>query len=61
MCIQRNYPMAIKMFRMAMDQMTNAHRSMRYRIMRNIGNAFVRLGQFSVRVFVAVSVGLVSC
>ena len=34
------------MYRMALDQIPNTGREIRYKIMRNIGNAFVRLGQF---------------
>ena len=33
-------------YRMALDQIPNTGREIRYKIMRNIGNAFVRLGQF---------------
>lgn len=43
---QKKYPSAIKMYRMAMDQIGSTSREMRFRIMRNIGNSFVRLGQF---------------
>jgi len=43
---QKKYPSAIKMYRMAMDLIGTASREMRFKIMRNIGNAFVRLGQF---------------
>jgi len=43
---QKKYPAAIKMYRMALDQIPNTGREVRYKIMRNIGNAFVRLGQF---------------
>lgn len=43
---QRKYPNAIKMYRMALDQIPNTGKEIRYKIMRNIGNAFVRLGQF---------------
>ena len=38
--------MAIKMYRMALDQIPNTGKEVRLKIMRNIGNAFVRLGQF---------------
>jgi len=34
------------MYRMALDQIPNTAREMRFKIMRNIGNAFVRMGQF---------------
>jgi intraflagellar transport protein 88 len=43
---QRKYPNAIKMYRMALDQIPNTGREMRSKIIRNIGVAFVRLGQF---------------
>jgi intraflagellar transport protein 88 len=43
---QRKHPSAIKMYRMALDQIPNTGREVRYKIMRNIGNSFVRLGQF---------------
>jgi len=43
---QKKYSAAIKMYRMALDQIPNTGREVRYKIMRNIGNAFVRLGQF---------------
>ena len=45
-CEQKKYSAAIKMYRMALDQIPNTGREIRYKIMRNIGNAFVRLGQF---------------
>eukprot|EP01083_Nonionella_stella_P006310 18353_1 len=43
---QRKFPAAIKMYRMAMDQIGSASKETRFRIMKNIGQAFVRLGQF---------------
>lgn len=43
---QKKYPSAIKMYRMAMDLIGTASREMRFKIMRNIGNSFVRLGRF---------------
>jgi len=43
---QRNYPAAIKMYRMALDQIPQTGREIRFKIMRNIGNAFTRLGQY---------------
>jgi len=43
---QKKYPSAIKMYRMAMDLIGTTSREMRFKIMRNIGNSFVRLGQF---------------
>lgn len=43
---QKKYPQAIKMYRMALDQIPSTGKELRYRIFRNIGNAFVRLGMF---------------
>lgn len=43
---QKKYANAIKMYRMALDQIPNTGREVRAKIMRNIGIAFVRLGQF---------------
>jgi intraflagellar transport protein 88 len=43
---QKKYPAAIKMYRMAMDQIGQLSREMRFKIMRNIGVSFVKLGQF---------------
>lgn len=34
------------MYRMALDQTPATSKELRYRILRNIGNAFVKLGQF---------------
>ena len=34
------------MYRMALDQIPNTGKEIRFKIFRNIGNAFVRLGQF---------------
>uniref|UniRef100_A0A3Q3AQJ6 Intraflagellar transport protein 88 homolog n=1 Tax=Kryptolebias marmoratus TaxID=37003 RepID=A0A3Q3AQJ6_KRYMA len=44
---QKNYPKAIKFYRMALDQISNSHKDMRIKIMQNIGVVFVRLGQYS--------------
>jgi intraflagellar transport protein 88 len=43
---QKKYPQAIKMYRMALDQIPSTGKELRYKIIRNIGNAFVKLGQF---------------
>jgi intraflagellar transport protein 88 len=43
---QKKWPQAIKMYRMALDQIPNTGKEVRFKIFRNIGNAFVRLGQF---------------
>ncbi|CAH0385131.1 unnamed protein product [Bemisia tabaci] len=40
------YQKAIKMYRMALDQVPNTHKDLRVRIMHNIGILFVKLGQF---------------
>ena len=44
---QGEYAAAIKMYRMALDQTPNTGRELRARMFRNIGNSFVKLGQFS--------------
>ncbi|CAM9656365.1 unnamed protein product [Laminaria digitata] len=43
---QREYPEAIKHYRMALDQVPNTGKEVRFKIIRNIGTAFVRMGQF---------------
>jgi intraflagellar transport protein 88 len=43
---QKKYQNAIKMYKMAMDQIGNQSRAMKYQIMRNIGIAFVQMRQF---------------
>ncbi|KAI8815627.1 uncharacterized protein EV422DRAFT_548801 [Fimicolochytrium jonesii] len=43
---QGKYSQAVKMYRMALDQISNANKEIRLKIMRNIGNAFVKMGQF---------------
>jgi len=43
---QKKYPQAIKMYRMALDQIPTTGKELRFRILRNIGNSFVKLGQF---------------
>lgn len=45
---QKKFPLAVKMYRMALDQTPSAYKEIRYRILRNIGNAFMRLGQYQV-------------
>ncbi|KAL7063131.1 hypothetical protein AAHC03_01776 [Spirometra sp. Aus1] len=44
---QKNYGKAIKMYRMGLDQVPNTHKSMRIKIMQNIGIAFVKLRQYN--------------
>jgi intraflagellar transport protein 88 len=43
---QKKFPQAIRMYRMALDQIPSTGKELRYKIIRNIGNAFVKLGQF---------------
>ncbi|CAN0528285.1 unnamed protein product, partial [Ectocarpus sp. 8 AP-2014] len=40
---QREYPEAIKNYRMALDQVPNTGKEVRFKIIRNIGTAFVRM------------------
>jgi intraflagellar transport protein 88 len=43
---QKKYPQAIKEYRMALDQIPATSKDLRFKIFRNIGNSFVKLGQF---------------
>ncbi|XP_014674205.1 PREDICTED: intraflagellar transport protein 88 homolog [Priapulus caudatus] len=43
---QKDYPKAIKYYRMALDQIPTSHKDVRMRIMQNIGIVFVKMGQF---------------
>jgi intraflagellar transport protein 88 len=43
---QKKYPSAIKMYRMALDQIPQTGKELRFKIMRNIGNAFVKMGNY---------------
>jgi intraflagellar transport protein 88 len=43
---QKKFPQAIRMYRMALDQIPATGKELRFKIIRNIGNAFVKLGQF---------------
>merc|ERR1719281_352646 len=43
---QEKYPGAIKMYRMALDQIPNDVQALRFKIMRNIGHAFFKMHQF---------------
>ena len=43
---EKSYPMAIKMYRIALDQIPPTSKELRLKVQRNIGNALVRLGQF---------------
>ncbi|XP_077437105.1 intraflagellar transport protein 88 homolog isoform X2 [Vanacampus margaritifer] len=44
---QKNYPKAIKYYRMALDHISDDYKEMRIKIMQNIGTVFVLLGQYS--------------
>lgn len=44
---QKNFPKAIKFYRMALDQVPNTHKEMRTKIMQNIGIVFVKMGQYN--------------
>ncbi|XP_061143593.1 intraflagellar transport protein 88 homolog isoform X1 [Syngnathus typhle] len=44
---QKNYPKAIKLYRMALDHISDDYKEMRIKIMQNIGTVFVLLGQYS--------------
>ena len=43
---RKEYPQAIKMYRMALDQIPTTSKDIRMRILRNIGNAHVRMGAY---------------
>uniref|UniRef100_A0A7S3GJA5 Intraflagellar transport protein 88 n=1 Tax=Palpitomonas bilix TaxID=652834 RepID=A0A7S3GJA5_9EUKA len=43
---QKKYPQAIKMYRMALDQVPNTHSKARFKIMKNIAVAFIKIGQY---------------
>jgi len=42
-----DYPLAIKMYRMALDQITNDYKTIRNKIRKNIGVSLIKLGQYS--------------
>ncbi|PAA49320.1 hypothetical protein BOX15_Mlig014944g2 [Macrostomum lignano] len=42
---QKQFAKAIKFYRMALDQIPNTHKSLRIKIMQNIGIAFIKMGQ----------------
>lgn len=43
---QKKFTNAIKMYRMALDQIPATAKEIRFKIMRNIGLSFVRMGQY---------------
>lgn len=45
---QKKFSLAIKMYQTALDETSSAYKGTRYRIQCNIGNAFMRLGQYQV-------------
>lgn len=44
---QGQYPQAIKMYRMALDQISDIHRDVRFKIMQSIGTVFVCMGRYA--------------
>lgn len=44
---QGDYPRAIKMYRMALDQISDIHRDVRFKIMQSIGTVFVCMGRYA--------------
>lgn len=43
---QKKYSQAIKMYRMALDQIPSTNKDIRLKIQKNIGNAFIKMGQY---------------
>lgn len=43
---QQKYPVAIRMYKMALDILPSTSKEMRFKITRNIGHACVKLGQY---------------
>ena len=43
---QEKFPNAIKMYRMSLDQIPTTSKIMKYKILRNIGLSFIRMGQY---------------
>jgi len=43
---QNKLSLAIKMYRLALDQIPNTGKDLKYKIVRNIGNAYVKIGQY---------------
>ena len=44
--MQKKYVQANKMYRMALDQIPNSSKEVRFKIFRNIGNSYVKMGLF---------------
>lgn len=47
---QEKYSAAIKMYRMVYDWLPPTSKEMRFKILKNIGHAFVKEGKYEVRV-----------
>ena len=43
---QQKYAAAIKMYKMALDILPSTSKEMRFKITKNIGHAYIKLGQF---------------
>lgn len=43
---QKKYLLAIKMFRLSVDETPTYDKELRYKLFRNIGNAFIKMGQY---------------
>ena len=43
---QQKYAVAIKMYKMALDILPSTSKEMRYKVSRNIGHAYIKLGQY---------------
>lgn len=47
-CVEQGkYAKALKMYRMALDQISDVHKGMRLKILQNIGTVFVKMGRYS--------------
>ena len=43
---QQKFAAAVKMYKMALDILPSTSKEMRYKVTRNIGHAYVKLGQY---------------
>ena len=43
---QQKFAASIKMYKMALDILPSTSKEMRYKVSRNIGHAYVKLGQY---------------
>ena len=47
-CVEQGkYAKALKMYRMALDQISDVHKGMRLKILQNIGTVFVKMGRYA--------------